>query len=243
MKRASASSPPCSPLARVAGRFTPDYVYGRTDRDGARFGDELERIGYKGDRRNRPGPAAAYLELHIEQGPVLEDAGLAVGVVEGIVGITWSEVTVEGRADHAGPSPMPLRRDALVAAARLIAGVDEMARSIDGAVGTVGRIAAEPNVINTIPGKVTLSVDLRHPDAATLDRLVAGLSGWRATWPRRAARASASTASGRANPPPSRARSSTPCRRRRMSWGSRRGGSGPVRDTTPNTCRRSRQAP
>jgi N-carbamoyl-L-amino-acid hydrolase len=159
----------------VAGRFTPDYVYGRTDRDGFRFGEELEQIGYKGDRRDRPGPAAAYLELHIEQGPVLEDAGLAVGVVEGIVGITWSEVTIEGRADHAGPSPMPLRRDALVAAARLIAGVDEMARSIEGAVGTVGRIAAEPNVINTIPGKVTLSVDLRHPEAATLDRLVAGL--------------------------------------------------------------------
>jgi N-carbamoyl-L-amino-acid hydrolase len=70
---------------------------------------------------------------------------------------------------------MPLRRDALVAAARLIAGVDEMARAIDGAVGTVGRIAAEPNVINTIPGKVTMSVDLRHPDAATLETLVASL--------------------------------------------------------------------
>jgi beta-ureidopropionase / N-carbamoyl-L-amino-acid hydrolase len=159
----------------VAGRFTPEYVYGRTDRDGATFGDELERIGYKGDRDNRPGPVAAYLELHVEQGPVLEDAGIPVGVVDGIVGITWSEIIIEGRADHAGPSPMPLRRDALVAAARMIAGVDDIARSIEGAVGTVGRIAAEPNVINTIPGKVTMSVDLRHPDSATLDRLVAGL--------------------------------------------------------------------
>ena len=106
---------------------------------------------------------------------MLEDAGVPVGVVEGIVGITWSEVTAEGRADHAGPSPMPLRRDALVAAGRIIAGVDDMARAVDGAVGTVGRIAAEPNVINTIPGKVTMSVDLRHPDAVTLDRLFAGL--------------------------------------------------------------------
>ena len=159
----------------VAGRFTSEYVYGRTDRDGATFGEELERIGYKGGRDNRPGPVAAYLELHVEQGPILEDAGLPVGVVEGIVGITWSEITVEGRADHAGPSPMPLRRDALVAAARMISGVDDIARAIEGAVGTVGRIAAEPNVINTIPGKVTMSVDLRHPDAATLDRLVAGL--------------------------------------------------------------------
>jgi beta-ureidopropionase / N-carbamoyl-L-amino-acid hydrolase len=159
----------------VAGRFTPEYVYGRTDRDGATFGDELERIGYKGERGNRPGPIAAYLELHIEQGPVLEDAAVPVGVVEGIVGITWSEIIADGRADHAGPSPMPLRRDALVAAARMIAGVEDIARAVDGAVGTVGRIAAEPNVINTIPGKVTMSVDLRHPDADTLDHLVAGL--------------------------------------------------------------------
>jgi N-carbamoyl-L-amino-acid hydrolase len=159
----------------VAGRFTPEYVYERTDATGARFGDELERIGYKGDRRDRPGPIAAYLELHIEQGPVLEDAAVPVGVVEGIVGITWSEVTAEGHADHAGPSPMPLRRDALVAAARVIAGVEEMAKTVVGAVGTVGRIAAEPNVINTIPGKVTFSVDLRHPDPATLDTLFASL--------------------------------------------------------------------
>ncbi|MCA9876133.1 MAG: Zn-dependent hydrolase [Thermomicrobiales bacterium] len=159
----------------VAGRFTADYVYGRTDRDGARFGEELERIGYRGDRQNRPGPIDAYLELHIEQGPVLEDAGSPVGVVEGIVGITWSEVVVEGHADHAGPSPMPLRRDALVAAARVIAGVDEIARTVEGAVGTVGRIAAEPNVINTIPGKVTLSVDLRHPELHTLDTLLGSL--------------------------------------------------------------------
>lgn len=159
----------------VAGRFTPAYVYDRTDRDGARFGDELERIGYKGDRKDRPGPAAAYLELHVEQGPVLEDAGVPVGVVEGIVGITWSEVVAGGRADHAGPSPMALRQDALVAAARLIAGVDSIARSVEGAVGTVGRIAAEPNVINTIPGKVTMSVDLRHGDPATLATLFAGM--------------------------------------------------------------------
>lgn len=159
----------------VAGKFTSEYVYGRTDRDGKRFGDELDSIGYRGERSNRPGPAAAYLELHIEQGPVLEDAGLPVGVVEGIVGITWSEVTVEGHADHAGPSPMPLRRDALVAAARIITAVDALARATEGAVGTVGRIGAEPNVINTIPGKVTMSVDFRHPDSAVLEDLYAQL--------------------------------------------------------------------
>ena len=159
----------------VAGRFERGYVYDRTDRDGRRFEDELRRIGYLGEEANRPGPAAAYLELHIEQGPVLEDAGVAVGVVEGIVGITWSEVTVSGHADHAGPSPMPLRHDALAAAARLISGVELFARENAGAVGTVGRIETEPNTINTIPGKAVFSVDFRHRDARTLNKLVARL--------------------------------------------------------------------
>ncbi len=159
----------------ATGKFAKDYAYNRTDRDGLRFIDELERIGFLGEEANRPGPCAAYLELHIEQGPVLEDAGLPVGVVEGIVGITWTEVTVTGHADHAGPSPMPLRKDALAAAARLISGVETYARSTYGAVGTVGRIAVEPNSINTIPGKAVFSVDFRHRSAAKLDELVNGV--------------------------------------------------------------------
>ena len=159
----------------VAGRFERGYVYDRTDRDGNRFEDELRRIGYLGEEANRPGPAAAYLELHIEQGPVLEDAGVAVGVVEGIVGITWSEVTILGHADHAGPSPMPLRHDALAAAARLIVGVERFARETSGAVGTVGRIVVEPNSINTIPGKAVFSVDFRHRSGRLLDKQVARL--------------------------------------------------------------------
>ena len=159
----------------VAGRFDRDYVYGRTDRERHRFGDELRRIGYLGAEADRPGPAAAYLELHIEQGPVLEDAGAPVGVVEGIVGITWLEVTLAGRADHAGPSPMPLRADALAAAAQLITGVQRLALETEGAVGTVGRLALEPNSINTIPGRVVMSVDFRHSAPSVLDGLVAGL--------------------------------------------------------------------
>lgn len=161
----------------VAGRFTREYMMSRTDRDGRTQGEELERIGYLGHVENRPGPAAAYLELHIEQGPVLEDANLPVGVVEGIVGITWSEVTVIGHADHAGPSPMPLRHDALAAAAILISGVERYARETSGAVGTCGRIVAEPNIINTIPGKVVFSADFRHQDLAVLEQLVQRLRG------------------------------------------------------------------
>jgi N-carbamoyl-L-amino-acid hydrolase len=157
----------------VAGRFTRDYVYNRTDRQGIRFEEELRRIGYLGDEANRPLPAAAYLELHIEQGPVLDDEELPVGVVDGIVGISWSEVTIEGQADHAGPSPMRLRRDALVAAAIIIQRVESIAKGKDdNTVATVGRLVAEPNIINTIPGKVTFSVDFRHPDPVILEGLV-----------------------------------------------------------------------
>lgn len=157
----------------VTGRFTREYAYDRKDADGLRFEDELRRIGYLGEEANRPGRAAAYLELHIEQGPVLEDAGVPVGAVEGIVGITWMEVTVTGQSDHAGPSPMRLRRDPLVAAARIIDAVDRLARGQDDvAVGTVGRVRVEPNTINTIPGRVVFSVDLRHPDPATLEAMV-----------------------------------------------------------------------
>lgn len=160
----------------VSGAFDREYVHGRTDRSGRHFGDELMRIGYLGEEGNRPLPASAYLELHIEQGPVLEDAGLPVGIVGGIVGITWLEVTISGKSDHAGPSPMRLRHDPLVAAAEIIRDVERIATMEDDiAVATVGRVSVEPNVINTIPGKVTFSVDFRHPDPEVLETQVGRL--------------------------------------------------------------------
>jgi N-carbamoyl-L-amino-acid hydrolase len=160
----------------VSGRFTRDYVYDRTDRQGKRFGDELRRIGYLGREEDRPLPASAYLELHVEQGPALEDARLPVGVVGGIVGITWIEVTIEGQSDHAGPSPMRLRRDPLVAAAEIIQWIPRIATMEDDvAVATVGRVSIEPNVINTIPGRVVFSVDFRHPDPDVLTNQVTRL--------------------------------------------------------------------
>lgn len=155
----------------AAGRFTREEIYAKVDRTGHRFEDELRRIGYLGEIGNRPLPASAYLELHIEQGPVLEAEGLPVGVVGGIVGITWSEVTITGQADHAGPSPMHLRHDALTAAAHIIAGVERIAIEQDEtAVATVGRLAIHPNVINTQPGQAIFSVDFRHQDPAVLER-------------------------------------------------------------------------
>jgi len=161
----------------ATGRFERDWVDARTDRDGFAFGAELERIGYRGTARDRPAKAGAYLELHIEQGPTLDDAELPVGIVEGIVGITWLDVVVEGRADHAGPSPMGTRRDALVAATALISKVQRIALAMgEPAVGTVGRLSVEPNSINTIPGKVTLSADFRNRTGDGLDQMVAELN-------------------------------------------------------------------
>jgi N-carbamoyl-L-amino-acid hydrolase len=104
---------------------------------------------------------------------VLDDAKTPIGIVEGIVGITWINVRITGQADHAGPSPMALRHDALAAAADIILLVERLAsNSGPPVVGTVGRLDLEPNIINTIPGKVEMSVDFRHPDADGLERLV-----------------------------------------------------------------------
>jgi len=146
-----------------------------TNEEGARFQpamiDELERIGYLGAEPCVPRPLRAYLELHIEQGPFLEEEKLAVGVVEGIVAISWSRLTIHGVQDHAGPTPLRVRHDALVAAADVVAGVRRIARDIGGdLVTTVGNLTVSPNIVNAIPGKVTLSIDMRDPRDATLDR-------------------------------------------------------------------------
>ena len=115
-----------------------------------------------------PRPLRAYLELHIEQGPFLEEEGLSVGVVEGIVAIAWSRLTIHGVQDHAGPTPMRIRHDALVAAAEVVAGVRGIAREIGGdLVTTVGNLTVAPNIVNAIPGHVTLSIDMRDPSDAT----------------------------------------------------------------------------
>lgn len=155
------------------GVFDLAWANDRRDRVGLRLGDELERIGYRGDMSNRVRPGAAYLELHVEQGPVLDDEEVSVGIVEGILGITWINVRLSGQADHAGPSPMSLRRDALAAAAEIISMVESLVISQGPpAVGTVGRLSLQPNLINVIPGDVECSVDLRHQHPDDLESLV-----------------------------------------------------------------------
>ena len=157
-----------------AGAFDAAYARDRVDRDGVAFGPALEAIGFKGAAPVGEHPLAAHFELHIEQGPVLEDAGIEIGVVTGVQGIVWLDVEVSGQACHAGTTPMALRRDALQGAARFARAVDEVGRAEPGAsLSTIGIFQAEPGSRNTVPERVRMSVDLRHPRAEGLARMEA----------------------------------------------------------------------
>lgn len=159
-----------------SGAFTLEQVLSARDIDGKSVGDELQRIGYAGDTELGSEVFDAYFEVHIEQGPVLEAAGLPIGVVTGALGQRWFDVQVHGMDAHAGPTPMPMRRDAALGAARLISAVNEIALSeAPHGRGTVGFMQVVPNSRNVIPGLVNCSVDLRHPDDAGLNRMKAAL--------------------------------------------------------------------
>ncbi|MEM1332089.1 MAG: Zn-dependent hydrolase [Actinomycetota bacterium] len=174
-------------------RFPPDmlgslvYVGGMSleealdiaDRGGATVGDELDRIGYRGSAPI-PGPAPhAFVELHIEQGPVLEAAGVTIGAVTGVQGISWTELTITGWSAHAGTTPMRLRRDPGVVAARVNLFARELAERFGGAqVATCGVVTHVPNLVNVVPSEVTMTVDLRNTDDAVLLRAEAELAAF-----------------------------------------------------------------
>ena len=143
---------------------------GKTIREGIKFiGGDVSKLS---DVRREKGDIAAYLELHIEQGGTLDSEKINIGVVEGIVGINWWDVTIEGFANHAGTTAMNNRQDALLAAAKFIQAVNRVVTSVPGRqVGTVGRINALPGAPNVIPGKVVLSLELRDLDAAKINML------------------------------------------------------------------------
>ena len=165
-------APPMLASGVFAGVFTRDYAYARTDRDGRTFGDELRRIGYLGAEKAGAHKLAAMFELHIEQGPILEAEGRSIGIVQGVQGMRWYEVTVSGQAAHTGATPMRLRKDALLGAARMIERVDLIAREhAPDAVGAVGLLENRPNSRNVVPGEVFFSVDFRHPDDNVLDAI------------------------------------------------------------------------
>jgi N-carbamoyl-L-amino-acid hydrolase len=155
-----------------AGVFPPDYAYSRTDREGVTFGQALDAISYRGTAA--PHALAAHFELHIEQGPILEADGKTIGVVTGVQGMRWYEVTVTGADSHAGTTPMPMRRDALLGTARMIEAVNRIGRAhAPLAVTTVGLLENRPNSRNVVPGEVFFSVDLRHPQDAVVAEMEA----------------------------------------------------------------------
>lgn len=152
-----------------AGEFSLAYGLSRTDVNGVTIGQELDRIGYAGLRPCGGQPIHAYFEAHIEQGPILEAEGKTIGVVQGLQGQRWFDCTVQGMESHAGTTPMPRRRDAMLGAMRIVQAVHDAALAqAPFGVGTVGQMLVHPNSRNVIPGRVDFSVDLRHPDDAAL---------------------------------------------------------------------------
>lgn len=148
-----------------AGILDRNWVYNRTDAAGKLFGDELKRIGYLGQTPAKKWPLHAYYEYHIEQGPRLEKNGKLIGVPEGIVGIHWFDIYVDGESNQVGPTPMEGRRDALCAAAEMILRVNDLPARMGGnMVATVGEIQNHPNSRNIIPGAVHFTVDIRSWD-------------------------------------------------------------------------------
>jgi N-carbamoyl-L-amino-acid hydrolase len=152
-----------------AGVFAVDHLLAQRDVDGISFGEALQRIGYNGDARVGGRALDAYFEAHIEQGPILERENVTIGVVTGALGQRWYDCTWTGQDAHAGPTPMESRHDALRGAARLVEAVHALAvrHGPDGR-GTVGFVQVKPNSRNVVPGRVVVSVDLRHPSDEAL---------------------------------------------------------------------------
>jgi len=150
------------------GALSVEEAYAAQDGHGLAVGGELRRIGYAGE--SEPGflPAHAYLELHIEQGPILDAEGGGIGAVMGVQAITWLEFALDGEANHAGTTPMSYRRDAGYAAGRIIAHAREITRAIEGQVANAGQIAFEPGNVNVVPRRALFTMDIRNPDDGRL---------------------------------------------------------------------------
>lgn len=158
--------------AVYAGTFDLEYGHSRADPGGKTMGGELERMGYLGEPLPEDHQFSAFFEAHIEQGPILEDLGKTIGVVTGVQGTQWYDVTVVGEESHAGPTPMASRRDALRVAAELITSLISVAETsgFDARL-TVGEFRTYPGSRNTVPSCVEFTIDLRHPDPGLFDEL------------------------------------------------------------------------
>jgi N-carbamoyl-L-amino-acid hydrolase len=159
-----------------AGLHTQDWAYDRADAEGKKFGDELKRIGWQGDETVGARKMHAFFELHIEQGPILEAEGKDIGVVTHGQGLSWTQVTIHGKDAHTGSTPMPMRKNAGLAMARVLEKVEVIAMShAPHAVGAAGHIDVYPNSRNVIPGKVVFTVDFRSPELDVITDMEARL--------------------------------------------------------------------
>lgn len=158
-------APPMLSSGVFASMHTEEWAYNREDSEGKKFGDELKRIGWRGEEPVGERKLHAFYELHIEQGPILEDENVDIGVVTHGQGLNWLQVTLVGKESHTGSTPMPKRVNAGLGMARITQLVDEIALShAPHAVGAIGHIDVYPNSRNIIPGKVVFTVDFRHPN-------------------------------------------------------------------------------
>lgn len=153
----------------LSGKYTKDEMYNIRDKNGILLGDELEKFDQIGDESNRLKNVEAFAELHIEQGPILENEGKTIGIVQGIQGFSWYELKVKGEADHAGPTPMGMRKDALIAATNVIQSLHEWVTKLeDDTTITFGSLSVAPDAVNVIAGDVTVTIDIRNPDKEIL---------------------------------------------------------------------------
>lgn len=158
-------APPMLSSGVFASMHTEEWAYNREDSEGKKFGDELKRIGWRGEEPVGERKLHAFYELHIEQGPILEDENVDIGVVTHGQGLNWLQLTLVGKESHTGSTPMPKRVNAGLGMARITQLVDEIALShAPHAVGAIGHIDVYPNSRNIIPGKVVFTVDFRHPN-------------------------------------------------------------------------------
>lgn len=156
----------------LSGKFNKEKMLASTDRQGVTFGQALGESGYEGSEANRLKEATAYIELHIEQGPVLEHYEKDIGVVSGVLGMVCYEISVDGESNHAGTTPISMRKDSMFAAMNIISKLQQKLKALpEDLVYTIGRINASPNVHTVIPNNVTFTLESRHQDPQILQKV------------------------------------------------------------------------
>ncbi len=156
----------------ITSKFDKEKMLQSTDKNGVRFHEALQASGYEGEQGNRLKEALAYIELHIEQGPVLEAKQREIGVVEGVLGMVCYEITITGQSNHAGTTPMAMRKDPMIVASTIITELHEQLGKIDEQlVFTFGRMNVVPNIHTVIPNRVTFTIDSRHQDPEVMEQV------------------------------------------------------------------------